>query len=477
MTSTLLGPGTTRTRRWSAPPTPGSGLSGLALAALLLGAFLAITDFFIVNVALDDIQTTLHASSATLELVVTGYGLAYALLLVAGGRLGDRLGRRQMFLAGMAAFIVASLACGLAPNAGSLVAMRVVQGMTSALMVPQVLATISATTVGQERMRALGFFGATAGIAAVVGQVVGGALVSADLFGTGWRPVFLVNVPVGLAGLVLAARTIPDSRSAAPARHDWVGTGLLGVALITLLLPLMEGRLYGWPVWTWVSLAIAPVALAGFALTEHRIEQRGGVPLVPLTLLPSMWRGLVMVLLFFGSFGGFMFAYTIAAQQGLGLEPWQTGLLLAPEALVFLAATLLAPRLVARWGRTTITIGSAIMATGLGLTAWTWWAGFPDVDYALLCLSLVVVGAGQGLVAPALINTVLSGVPTESAGAGSGVLSTTQQTAFALGVATLGNVYLAQEADPGKALGIVLVAQGVVIVAVAGLSRVLPRRA
>jgi len=481
MTSMIL-PSAPRGR--SAPP-PKAGptiLTNLALTTLLLGAFLSIADFFIVNVALTDIQARLHPSTATLEMVVTGYGVPYALLLVAGGRLGDAFGRKTMFMTGMTAFTIASVACGLAPTAGVLVATRVVQGASAAMMVPQVLASIQATTTGERRLRALGWFGATAGLAAVVGQVVGGWLVSADLGGSGWRPIFLVNLPIGLLGLVLAQRSVPNTRSDNPARHDWAGTALLGIALLALLVPLMEGRVLGWPTWTWVLLAVAPVALVAFVAVERGIEQRGGVPLVPpsLVAVPSMARGLLMVVPFFGGFGAFMFCYTVTAQVGLGLEAVETGLLIAPMAVTFLVASLVTPRLVARFDRSVMTFGALLQVAGLAWTALVISGQWPDVSLVSLAAAMCVAGLGQGLVASPLFGVVLSHVPPMSAGAGSGVLATTQQTALALGVATLGNLFLQlspnPRADMGNAFATVLVIQLAVGVLVAVLTRTLPRR-
>lgn len=195
---------------------PAPHLSGLGLFTVLLGAALPLIDFFIVNVALPSIEHDLAAGPALLELVVGGYGVAYAVLLVLGGRVGDSLGRRRLFLVGMAAFGVTSLACGLAPTAWALVAARVAQGAAAALMLPQVLATIQATTEGPRRAHAMSLYGATGGLSMVAGQILGGVLVAADLAGTGWRAVFLVNVPVVLVGLVLAVRSVPDTRAAGP---------------------------------------------------------------------------------------------------------------------------------------------------------------------------------------------------------------------------------------------------------------------
>jgi MFS family permease len=308
-------------------PTP-------ALLAVLVGAFLAMADFFIVNVALSDIGTRLHASTATLELVVAGYGVTYALFLVVGGRLGDALGRKRLFLAGMAAFTATSLACGLAPTAGALVAARILQGASAALMVPQVLATVQATTSGPHRLRAMALFGATGGVAAVVGQLVGGLLVSADIAGSGWRPIFLVNVPIGLVTLAVAPRLVPDTRAAAPAPVDKAGTALLGAAVLALLLPLSEGRALGWPQWSWVLLGLAPVLAAALVAVELRHERHGRVALVPPSLvrLPSMTRGLALAVPFFVSFGGFMFAYAVAVQGGLGWSALKAGAGLVPMA-------------------------------------------------------------------------------------------------------------------------------------------------
>src|SRR5450755_2297005 len=253
-------------------------LTPAALVVLLSGTFLAMTDFFVVNVALPGIGRDLSATSSALELVIAGYAVAYALGLVIGGRMGDTFGRKRLFLIGMLAFTLTSAVCGLAPTAAALVAARIAQGAAAAVMVPQVLATIQAAATGQERARALSAFGATGGLAAVFGQLGGGLIVAADILGTGWRPIFLLNVPIGLASVVVAARTLPDTRSARPARLDPAGTVLLGATVLALLVPLIEGRSQGWPLWAWASLTAAP--LLGWALlrVETRIENTGHVP-------------------------------------------------------------------------------------------------------------------------------------------------------------------------------------------------------
>ncbi|MFE7272941.1 MFS transporter [Streptomyces sp. NPDC057623] len=424
----------------AAPPS----LGGLGLFTVLLGAALPLIDFFIVNVALPTIGHDLAASEAVLELVVAGYGLAYAVLLVLGGRLGDLFGRRRLFLGGMAAFGLTSLACGLAPSAWTLVAARVAQGAASAAMLPQVLATIQAATAGQRRARAMGLYGATAGLSMVAGQILGGVLVAADIAGTGWRSVFLVNVPVVLVGLFLAARAVPETRSRRPEPVDGPGTVLLALSLLTLLAPLTEGRAAGWPLWTWLSLAAFPFVAAAFYAVERGADRAGRTPLVPPSLfeLVSLRRGLVMIVPFSIGFSGFMFVIAVALQQGAGLGPVAAGLALVPMAVVFFFVSLAGPRLVARHGTRVVPAGAAIQGVGVALMALAAWRSWPDFGFVELLPGAAIAGAGQALQLPVVFRVVLSEVPTARAGVGSGVMITTQQSSLALGVATLGTLFL-----------------------------------
>ena len=432
-----------------AVPAAGTALTGTGLAIVLVGVLLPMVDFFIVNVALPTIDTDLHASAPLLELVVSAYASAYALLLVVGGRLGDAFGRKRLFLAGMAAFTLTSLACGLAPTAPLLVAARAAQGASAALMVPQVLSTIQAATQGQRRARALARYGATGGLAAVVGQLLGGLLVSANLAGTGWRPIFLVNVPIGVAGLVLARRHVPESRSGRAARVDHHGTVLLGVTVLALLIPLTEGQSLRWPDWTIALLAVAPLALAAFVAVEIRIERSGRVPLVPPSLLRhrSMRSGLILALPFFAGFGAFMFSYALLVQQGLHDSALAAGVGLAPMAAAFLLASLATSRLLRRFGAKVLAAGAIGQVAGLVILGVTVLAAWPHVPVLALAPGMAVAGLGQGLVMSPLFGVVLSEVPPASAGAASGVLTTTQQTALALGVATLGSLFITLAGD------------------------------
>ncbi|MFJ8360056.1 MFS transporter [Streptomyces sp. NPDC093984] len=454
-------------------------LGGLGLFTVLLGAALPLIDFFIVNVALPTIGRDLHAGESVLELVVAGYGVSYAVLLVLGGRLGDLFGRREFFLYGMAAFGVASLACGLAPTAWTLVAARVAQGAAAAAMLPQVLATIQAATSGQRRAKAMGLYGATAGLSMVAGQILGGVLVAADIWGTGWRSVFLVNVPVVVVGLCLGARAVPETRSQHPEPVDGPGTVLLAVSLLTLLAPLTEGRAAGWPLWTWLALAAFPFAAWAFYAVERRADRQGRTPLVPPSLLAltSLRRGLVMMVPFSIGFSGFMFVIAVSLQQGAGLGPVSAGLALTPMAAAFFVVSLYGPRLVARFGTRVVTAGGLIQAVGIGLLALTAWRSWPHLGVWELLPGAAVAGAGQALQLPIIMRIVLSEVPTARAGVGSGVMVTTQQSALALGVATLGTLFLTLVPGMGMrdALVTTLLVQLAGIALTAALSLRLPR--
>src|SRR6266498_2529325 len=421
------------------------GLHPIGVFILLAGAFLPIMDFFITNVALPSIDASLHASAPELELVVAGYGVAYASLLVLGGRLGDRYGRHRMFLSALVGFVLASLACGLAPSVGVLIAARIVQGGAAAILVPQVLATFHHTLEGERKARALALYGETSGIAAVVGQIVGGLLVSANIAGTSWRPIFLVNVPIGVIVAMVAARIVPATRSPHPVGIDRPGTVLFAATLTALLVPLTEGHSLGWPWWTWLLLAVAAILGTATFTVEKRAEARGEVPLLPPSLLrlPSMSRGLVMVLIFSMGFGAFMFCFALTVQDGLHNDALRGGLAIVPMAALFLAGSLVAPRLITRFGRAALSAGAVVQLAGLawlvGLLVTSW----PQVSLLSLVVPLALVGAGQSMLFAGLFRSVLADVPAHLGGVGSGALITLQQSGLALGVAALGTLFLA----------------------------------
>ena len=421
-----------------------AALTIAGLLTILLGAGLSVLDFFIVNIALPTIDETLNASPAMLELVVASYGIAYGVLLVLGGRLGDAFGRRRLFMAGLALFTLTSLACGLAPTIGTLVAARAAQGAAAALMVPQVLSTIQATMTGEKRSRAVGWYGATAGLSMIAGQLLGGVLVEANLAGLSWRPIFLVNVPIGLIGLLIVRRTVPETRAENPLRIDRLGTVLLGALLLALLVPLMEGRALGWPVWLWLVLATTPILAVVFVAVQRNAERAGRVPLVPPSVvgMPSMRRGLLLGGSFFIGFGAFMFVYAVTLQTGLRLGALEAGLAITPMAVAFLAASLISSRLVTRFGQQVVTGGAAIQIVGVATIILATLLAWPDLHVAQLTPGMIIAGFGQGLAMTTVFRVVLSRVPPERAGVGSGVLITTQQVSLAAGVAILGSLYL-----------------------------------
>ncbi|MEV5985187.1 MFS transporter [Streptomyces sp. NPDC052051] len=405
------------TRRW------------VALAAVLLATFMGLLDASVVTVSVPSIQQDLHASFGEVQFVSAGYTLAYAIGLVTGGRLGDRYGRRRMFLMGVVLFVLASVACAAAPSASVLIATRVAQGLAAAVMLPQVLSIVQHAFTGPARATALGLYGATIGVASIAGQIVGGALLSWNPLDLGWRSAFVVNVPIGAVALVVASRTVPESRGAR-ARLDLPGAGLLALALVALLLPPVLDQ--GWPTVV-AGLAAAVVLLTVFV----RVERRQGNPLIPMRLLTQrpLTRGLLTVLAFYAGNAGFFLLLAYHLQSGLGQSPLSSGLIFAPLGIAF-AVTSLAGR---RFGA--LGLGTILMAIGLAGVLAVVLTVPEGSQVGWLLPVLTLVGAGQGLVAAPLIGTVLAGVDPADAGAASGVLLTATQTANAAGVALIGGLF------------------------------------
>ena len=413
-----------------------------ALVVLLTGAFLPAFDFFVVNVALPAMHSELGARPADLELVVAGYGLSFAVLLVTGGRLGDLYGRKRLFIIGMVGFTIASAFCGLALSPAMLIASRVLQGLTAALLNPQVLAIVRVTFPEHERARAIGFFGTTLGLASIAAQLIGGGLIQADIFGLGWRPIFLVNVPVGAVALFFAARTLRESRAEGRPTLDPGGIVLATAFLVLLAYPLVEGNGAGWPAWMIVCLLLSAPALLAFVLFEAALQLRGRSPLVNLRLFrdPGFSLGLFMTLTFFSGLAAFFMGLTIFLQQGLGYGPFPTGLVFVAFGIGFVGTSLVSSHLARRVGPRAISIGTALMGTGLlGIVALARMAHGAPLNMFVLWPVLVWYGCGQGLALPTLVSSVVgsSRIPAQEAGAASGVFTMVQQVAFALGVAVI----------------------------------------
>jgi EmrB/QacA subfamily drug resistance transporter len=419
-----------------------------ALIVLLTGAFLPAFDFFVVNVALPAIHTELGAGPAAMELVVAGYGLAFAILLITGGRLGDLFGRKRMFIVGMIGFTIASALCGAATSPGVLIASRILQGLTAALMNPQVLAIIRVTFPENERAKAIGYFGTTLGLASILAQLIGGALIQANIAGLGWRPIFLVNVPVGAVALLFARSTLQESKAAGRPSLDFGGIVLATLTLTLLVYPLVEGDSLGWPWWTHVMLALSLPSLAAFTLYEWTLQARNRAPLVPMRLFrdPAFSLGLVMVMTFFSGLAAFFMGLTIFLQQGFGYGPLATGLVFVAFGIGFVGSSLVSSQVSRRIGPRTISLGSTMMATGLlAIVAMAHAAHGSPLNLLVLWPVLVWYGCGQGLALPTLVASVVgsSRIPPQEAGAASGVFTMMQQVSFALGVAIIMGLFFA----------------------------------
>jgi MFS family permease len=455
-------------------------ISWAPLAVILCGIFVYVLDFFVVNVALPSISGSLRAGPAAIEWIVAGYGLTSAALLVAGGRIGDHYGRRRAFRLGIAAFTVTSALCALAPDAGFLVGARLAQGAAAALMAPNVLSIIGTTYSGQARVKAISVYGMVMGVAAVGGQLLGGVLIAANVAGLGWRAIFWVNVPVGVAACLLARRVVPESRAAAPGRLDLRGAALLTAALVAIVLPLLDGRSDGWPAWSWACLAAGPVLLAGFTVHLRRLASRGGQPLLD----PAMFKvralraGLACQVLFWGQQAASYLLLALYLQQGRGLRPVASGGVFALLAAGYLATSLRAPALTMRFGRRVIAIGA--LAAGLGNAALLLavLSGGGTAPVALLFPGLFLLGAGQGLCITPLTTTVLAHATPSQAGAVSGALSTAQQVGNAIGVAVSGVIFyglLGRGDGYPAAYGWSLVQMAVLLAGVAALTFIIPR--
>lgn len=413
------------------------------LPVILSATFMALFDFFVVNVAAPSLQQDLRAGESSLELIVGGYAFSYASGLVTGGRLGDRFGYRRMFMLGMAGFTIASLLCGLAQSPGQLIAARLLQGFTAAAMVPQVLALITSVFPPQERPKAVSWFGVAIGLGSIAGQILGGLLLNLNLFGWGWRTIFLVNLPVGAIALIAAGRLLPGHRGPAQRKLDPIGAIGLSGSLALALVPLVLGRSMHWPLWTWISMAAFVPALALVIWWQRVLTVRGGEPLLDLSLFRTrvFSAGLAVNFTFMAFFASFTLALTLFLQGGLRLSPLDAGLTFGPLGVVFSFTSVGAQRLTSRWGAKVITFGSLITVAGLLIMLATLWLSGDQISGWRLIPAMMIVGLGNGLAFPSLVGAVIAGVHVRQAGGAAGILTTTQQFASASGVAIFGTIF------------------------------------
>jgi EmrB/QacA subfamily drug resistance transporter len=452
----------------------------LILAIVLVVECMDLLDGTIVNVAAPTIRSDLGASTTALQWIVGGYALALAVGLVVGGRLGDLFGRRRLFMIGIVMFTLSSLLSGIAPNTELLIVFRLTQGLAAALMIPQGFGIIRSAFSTEDLPKAFGVFGPVIGLSAVLGPIVGGALVGADLLGTGWRLIFLINLPLGILAFVGALRVLPESKTSGATEMDWRGAVLVGLAAGLLVYPLIQGREADWAPWTFAMMAASLGVVGLFAWYQRRREQTGRDPLITMSLFAkrAFSSGLGVVVLFFGAFVGLMLAVTLYMQLGLGFSAIHAGLSLGPLCFgMAIGATLSGGVLTPRFGRRVLHAGFAVLIAGVAATYAVIDAHGMVVTSWQLAGPLLLAGLGVGLVVAPLFGFILAAVDDEEVGSASGVLNALQQLASAIGVALLGTVFFAALPSPGYVDGleqVLLLVVGLTVAAML-LALLLPR--
>jgi len=423
-----------------------TGRRWLALAVLILGVAMGMLDTTIVNVALPTIRTSIDASEATLSWIISGYALAYGLILIPAGRIGDRFGHKWVFLVGLTGFTLASLACGLADDGTALVVARVAQGLFGGLFFPAVTALIQLMFTGRDRGKAFAVMGAAIGVSTALGPIVGGLLIEWLGDADGWRSIFFVNLPFGVVAVVAALLILPGGAEGGDARGaDWFGFLLLAGALVAILVPLIEGQDQDWPLWTWVSLAGGAVLVVVFALWEVLLTRRARTtPLVPPHLFshPAFTGGVILALVYFAAFTSIFFTISILWQAGLGHSALDSGIVSIPFALGSIVGASQSDRVAHRLGRTALVLGTALVAAGL-IAVWLVLLLVPAADLSNweLLAPLAIAGIGSGLFIAPNAQFIVATVDPAEAGAASGVIGTMQRIGSAIGIAVIGSVF------------------------------------
>jgi len=418
--------------------------------ALIIVAFAFVMDLVdntIVNIAIPSIQANLGVSYAVIQWLIAGYALSFAVLLITGGRMGDVFGYKKLFMIGVAGFTIASLLSGCAWSSGILIAARLLQGAMAALMVPQVISLMQIMYKPHERGAIMGIFGALGGVAASLGPVIGGLIIHFNIAGLDWRPIFLINVPVGIFALAAAIRYLPEGKSPHPLKLDIVGTVIVMAAMFLLVYPLIQGRDQGWPTWMFIMMACAAPVLAVFGWWQVRKDARDGSPLVVPALLKSrsFLTGLSVNIIFEGAMIGFFLPFTLILQEGLHFSVIKAALTGIPTAIgMMLIMAVFSQKILPKLGRYTMTLGTIIMAVGLvTLYKMVYHLGITMTPWDFIP-GLLMVGAGMALIMVPMFSVALTDVDPKHAGSASGVLNAVQQLGGALGTALIGVVFFGQ---------------------------------
>ncbi|TCC65969.1 DHA2 family efflux MFS transporter permease subunit [Kribbella pittospori] len=484
-TTTPPEPQTTTAPGTAGPATTSDKTSGtpyrwrwIVLATVLIAEIMDLVDATIVNIAAPSIRAELGGSESAMQWMLAGYTLAFAIGLISFGRLGDLVGRRRLFLIGAVGFTLASAVCGFATSPELLIGSRVAQGLLGAVMIPQGFAILKAVFPAEEIGKAFAMFGPVMGLSAVAGPILAGVLIDANWFDAGWRMIFFINVPIGIAALVGALRFMPEVKTPGASRLDTAGVVLVSLASGLLIYPLVQGRELGWPAW---SIAMMVASIGVFALFGWR-ERRSGNPVID----PSLFRsrgyvaGLAVITTFFLAMSGFTLVFNLFTQLGLHYSPLKAGLAMVPFSLgIAIGAPLSGGLLAPKFGRKALQLGVAVMTLAMGGVWFTLHTYGDATTIWNLVPATLATGIGAGLVFAPLFDIILASIDDQAAGSASGVLTAMQQFGGAIGVAVIGTIFfqlLPAHAFLGATKTAVLVAIGMFVVSLA-VTWLLPKRA
>jgi EmrB/QacA subfamily drug resistance transporter len=449
----------------------------IILAIVLLADVLDLMDSTITNIAAPTIVRDIGGGESLIKWLGAGYALAMGVLLVVGGRLGDRYGQRRMFLIGIAGFTLASLWCGLSVDPAMLIAGRLVQGGFGALLIPQGIGILLHAFSREQLPRVFSAFGPVMGASAVLGPIIAGFLISADIAGLTWRPIFLINIVLGTAGFIAALRLLPHDGPASAVPVDGLGAGLLGASMLALIYGLIEGSTAGWTAVPVLCLAAGVALLAGFGVRQRLAAE----PLILPSLLANrgFTAGLLLGLAFFAAVNGLAYVISLFFQTALGLGPSAAALALSPLMAGIIVSSIVCRPLVTKLGRVLVVIGLGITLAGAAGVWATVVAEGTAVSVWALAPSILVLGTGMGACFSSIYDVAIGDVAPAEAGSASGALSAVQQLAAAIGSAVVTTVYFSQRAQhgAGHAMTVSVAVVGAIAILCLGLAWLLPRSA